>query len=120
MMTVDTNADVELSLSEFLTRRARHSSDARLVLDAVVGFAVAISAILWGGPAWHVLASVGTCFLAYGAWGIADRELGDRPAPARGVVPLKVVRSATAIIGFGAAIFFVLGALGIVYGRFIS
>lgn len=121
MMIVETNADEEITLFEFLTRRARHSSDARIALDAVVGFSVAISAVLWRGPAWHVLAAAGVCFFAYGAWAISDRELSDPAGATRSrATVLKVVRFASAVTGFGSAVLFVLGAMAIIFGRFIS
>lgn len=119
MIAAETNRNPEVTLFDFLARRARTSTDARLIVDAVVGFVVAIAALLSRGPAWYLFASAGICFLSFGAWGIADRELTDRPAGTitRG---LGIARLLSAVVGFIAVTFLVLGALGVALGRIIS
>ncbi|HET9424489.1 MAG TPA: hypothetical protein VFO55_03885 [Gemmatimonadaceae bacterium] len=121
MVAVESNQKAEISLGEFLARRARGASDARLAVDAVVGFAVAIAALLAQGPGWYLFASAGICFLSFGVWGIADRELGEPSAGTRGMrLLLSVARVAAAIIGFTAFAVLVVRALGVALGRIIS
>jgi hypothetical protein len=121
MSVLETPRDAELSLPEFLSDRARHSSDARLAADAGIGFVVAIAAVLWRGPAWHLITSAAICFLAYGAWGIADRELLERSAtPSAGFPWLRLTRLVTATAGFAAALALIVGTLFVALGRIIS
>ena len=120
MVAVDLDRNPEISLAGFLARRARTASDGRLIVDAVVGFVVAIAALLAQGPAWYLFASAGICFLSFGAWGIADREIGERPDGSAVVRWLGVARLASAIIGFIAFASLMTGALGVAIGRVIS
>jgi hypothetical protein len=120
MVAVDLDRNPEISLTAFLARRARTSSDARLIIDAIVGFVVAVAALLAQGPVWYLFTSAGICFLSFGAWGIADRELGERDGASIAVRLLAVARVASAIIGFIAAAMLVTGALGVAIGRIIS
>jgi hypothetical protein len=116
MVALDLDRNPEISLTAFIARRARVSSDARLIIDAVVGFIVAVAALLAQGPVWHLFTSAGICFLSYGAWGIADRELNERAAGSRAHKPLALARVASAVIGFVAAAALVVGALGVAIG----
>ena len=120
MVAVDTDRNPELSLADFLARRARSASDAHLVVDAVIGFVVAIASLLAQGPAWYLFTSAGICFLSFGLWGMADRELGERAATAPAARWLMLARAASAIVGFVAVLMLVMGALGIAIGRVIS
>jgi hypothetical protein len=119
MVALDLDRNPEISLTDFLARRARTASDARLIIDAVIGFVVAVAALLAQGPVWYLFTSAGICFLSFGAWGIADRELlehdGSRLAPW-----LKGARILSGIIGFIAAAALFTGALGVAIGRIIS
>lgn len=122
MVAVDTNRNPDITLGDFLARRARGASDARLIVDAIVGFVVAIASLLAGGPVWYLFTSAGICFLSFGVWGIADRELTELSS---GGVSLRtkslvVARIVSAVVGFVAVVFLVLGALGIALGRIIS
>jgi hypothetical protein len=120
MVAVDANRNPEISLAEFLARRARSASDGRLIVDAIVGFVVAVAALLAQGPVWHLFASAGICFLSFGVWGMADRELTDR-GPASALAPwLVAARVLSATTGFIAAAFLGVGALGVAIGRVIS
>ena len=120
MVALDLDRNPEISLTAFLARRARTSTDARLIIDAVIGFVVAVASLLAHGPIWHLFTSAGICFLSFGAWGMADRELGERVAGSLAVRLLAVARFASAIIGFIAAAALVTGALGVAIGRVIS
>jgi hypothetical protein len=114
-------AESDLSLTEFLSSRARHASDARLALDVACGFIVAVGAAVWHGRGWYLATSAATCFLAYGVWGIADRELLERAgASPRGRSLLDAVRVASVIVGIIAAIALVLLVMAVALGRLIS
>jgi hypothetical protein len=63
----------DASLPEFLTHRARSASVLRLSIDLGVGLAVMSAALWWRPSAWLLLTSLALCFVAYGAWGLADR-----------------------------------------------
>jgi hypothetical protein len=120
MVALDLDRNPEISLTAFLARRARTSTDARLILDAVLGFIVATAALLAQRPIWYMFTSAGICFLSFGVWGIADRELAERQAGSIAGRLLVVARVAAAIIGFVAAAALFTGALGIAIGRVIS
>ena len=120
MVAVDLDRNPEISLTDLLARRARTSSDARLIIDAVVGFVVAIASLLAQGPAWYLFTSAGICFLSFGAWGIADRELAERESPVWTVRLLAAAKVFSAVIGFIAAAALLMGALGIAIGSIIS
>ncbi|HEX7122983.1 MAG TPA: hypothetical protein VF178_11475 [Gemmatimonadaceae bacterium] len=104
------------SLAALLAARARASSDRRLALHAGAGLVAAVAVLITRPPVWPSLALVAVAVGAYGAWGIADRELGERAA--RGTAPwwLRAARDALAAIGLTAAIvgglLFFFGALG--------
>jgi hypothetical protein len=117
----EARADSDLSLPQFLSARARRASDARLALDVACGLVVALVAALWRGPAWHIIASGAVCFVAYGAWGIADRELRERAAisPDRHTA-LRAGRTAAAGVGAIAGVSLVLTALFFLLGTIKS
>ena len=127
---IDTAPRQDASLPDLLAARARHASDARLALDAAGGLFAVIAAVWWHGPAWVVIASAAGCFLAFGLWGIADRELGERGAasgaaggPAAGGATLALLRAARALavaIGTLSVVALLLVGLGIALGRMIS
>lgn len=111
----------DLSLAEFLSTRARRSSDGRLALDVACGFVVALAAAVWHGPGWRLLTPAALCFLGYGAWGIADRELLERiGAPPRSLTLLRTARLAAAIVGIAAAVTLVLTGMAVALGTIIS
>jgi hypothetical protein len=119
MVAVDMNRTQDITLFDFLARRARGASDLRLIVDAVVGFIVAVAALLARGPVWHLFTSAGICFLSFGVWGIADREMAERA----GMLVtrwLAAARATSAVVGFIAVVFLVLSMLGIALGRIIS
>jgi hypothetical protein len=120
MVAVDTDRNPEITLPAFLARRARNASDAHLVIDAVVGFVVAVAALLAQGPVWYLFASAGICFLSFGAWGIADRELNERVQRSLASRLLAFARVVSATVGFIAAASVLIGAMGVAIGRVIS
>ena len=120
MVAVDTDRNPEISLADFLARRARGASDARLIVDAVVGFVVALAALLAQSPGWYLFTSAGICFLSFGVWGIADREMAERDAASNVARSLSIARATSAIVGFIALAMLAVRALGIAIGRVIS
>ena len=73
MMMVLSALRPDASLPEFLAHRARSASLGRLSINLAVGLA-GLSATLWWRPSARlVLTSLALCFVAYGAWGLADR-----------------------------------------------
>jgi len=118
---IDTIPRQNASLLDLLAARARHSSDGKLAANAVGGVTAAAMAAYWTGPGWEILLSAATCFYCFGVWGIADRELGERPdATPPAAAALRAVRLAAAALGFGAAMFLALAMLGSALGRMIS
>jgi hypothetical protein len=108
---VETPANAhELTLPALLAARARGASDGRLALDAGGGLIAASLAFAARPPAWPLLVSASTCLLAYGAWGIADRTLHERPSGAHGTRLLRALRAGAAALG----ILSVLGVGGVV------
>jgi len=118
---IDTVPRPKPNLLEMLAARARHASDGRLATDAIGGITAAALVAYWSGPAWEILLSVATCFYCFGVWGIADRELGERPdATPRTTLALRAVRVAAVVVGFSAATFLALATLASALGRIIS
>ena len=114
--------DAEPSLPAFLAARARKASDIRLVLDVAGGVVVLVSALIWKPAGWLLLASAGGCFAAFGAWGIIDRELGERSAAGATAMlsALRIGRVLAATLGVLAAATLVLVFLALALGRMIS
>ena len=104
-----------------LAARARATSDGRLVLAVICGLAATLAMAIWRPFGWMVIGGAGLCAAAFGAWGIADRELSEREA-VRGssVVVLRVARACSVVVGTCAAILAVLVVLGGALGTWIS
>lgn len=120
----DAPQQADVNLREFLTARARTATDLRLVLDAGVGLVVALVAVLWRPSGWKLVASAALCFVAFGGWGIADRELQERERnPAHSPLSLRLLRVArifVAVLGAAAAAALLIGLLGVALGTWIS
>jgi hypothetical protein len=123
-MTDNAAPRAELTLLEMLAARARGASDGRLVLDVLGGLTIAIVFVLWRPAAWLVPFSVSLCFLTFGAWGISDRELGERAVTGatsiRTLATLRAVRAGAAVIGAISAVLAVLAAFAMALGTWIS
>ncbi len=119
--TVESPQSSDASLPEFLAERARASSDTRLLMDATVGLAVAVTFGIWRIPAWYLLAAIGACFFFYGMWAIAGRELAETPpGAARQRMIFRTLGIVSAIGGITAAVFLMLAVLAKLIGRVIS
>jgi hypothetical protein len=119
--TLESPRSPEASLTEFLVERARAASDTRLLIDAIGGLLVAVTFGIWQIPAWYLLSALGACFLFYGVWAVARRELDDLPAeaPRQRVIP-RAIAIIGAVGGFGALAFLMLAVLAKLIGRVIS
>jgi hypothetical protein len=112
----------DASLTEFLAARARAASDGRLVADVIIGCCAALGVATWRPIGWPALLGVSVCLAAFGAWGIADRELRERAKlpHARVVRVLVIARVAAAGIGALAAATAMFAVLGMMLGTWIS
>lgn len=114
----------DLNLRDFLSARARTASDLRLVLDTGLGLLAAMVALLWRPAGWKLVTSAALCFVAFGGWGIADRELQEREHdPGNSRISLRLLRLArlfAATLGAAAAVAFLVEVLAIALGTWIS
>jgi hypothetical protein len=89
------------------------------VLDAAIGLAAVLIALIWRPAGWHLIVSAALCFVAFGGWGITDRELRESAVDAaHSIGALKMLRI-TRAIALGAAALLV-GLLGLALGTWIS
>jgi hypothetical protein len=121
---VESQQQPEVSLVEFLTTRARRSSDTRLVLDAAIGLAAVLIALIWRPAGWHLIVSAALCFVAFGGWGITDRELRESAVDAAHSIGalkmLRITRAIAAGVGTLGAAALLVGLLGLALGTWIS
>jgi hypothetical protein len=108
------------TLAELLSTRARRASDLRLAVDVAVGVVVAFVAGIVQPAGWHLLLSAGVCVGAFGAWGIADRELRERGEATAGARWLRTGRWAVGLVGALAAMALFLGLFALALGTWIS
>src|SRR5688500_6670943 len=109
----------QLTLPALLAARARAASDGRLALNAGGGLIAASLALTVRPPAWPLPTAVATCFLAYGAWGIADRALYGRRSGAHGLRLLRALRAAAALLGVLGVVAVSGVIMGFVLGNWI-
>lgn len=119
---VDLATRQEATLLEFLSHRARSASDGRLALDAGGGLILAAIAAIVRPAAWVVLVPLGFSFLAFGLWGIVDRELSERRANLGwlGIGVLTGARATAGILGAVAAVVLIYAAAALTLGRWVS
>ena len=112
----------DASLRELLVERARGASDRRLAVDAGLGTLVACALAFWRPAAWLPLFGAALCFAAFGAWGIAMRELGERASRGEtsGGRALHALRMIAALAGGAGVALLLLGGLGTLLGTWIS
>jgi hypothetical protein len=112
----------DASLAEFLVARARSASDGRLVLDVVAGALVALGLGIWRPTGWISLVAAALCLVAFGFWGISDRELRERArlSPPAIILVLRAVRAMATLLGALAALTALFAILGVALGTWIS
>jgi len=111
----------EPGLLEFLAMRARRASDGRLASESGAGFVVALAALAWRPSGWPLFVSAGLCVLAFGLWGIFDRELRERLAAPTGTAKaLRFARVGVGVVGGLAAVAAALSFLALALGTIIS
>ena len=110
------------TLPAVLATRARAASDSRLALDVAVGLVVAACVVIWHPRGWLLLVSAALGLAAFGAWGIADREItghsGVGGAPI--VYALRALRGMAAVTGMLAMLGACFAVLGLMLGTWIS
>jgi hypothetical protein len=111
----------EETLGEILATQARRASDSLLAGHAIAATLAVVGIAAWRGPLWDVRLSVAVCLMAFGIWGIADRDLRSDASRTRGMVlMLRSARVVSAICGFGALAYLMMSLLGRTLGRIIS
>jgi len=75
---------------------------------------------VWRPPGWLIIGGVGLCTAAFGAWGIADRELAESCRARSISVVLRGVRVLSVALGVCAAIGAALALLAAALGTWIS
>ncbi|MGI9140930.1 MAG: hypothetical protein ACR2GJ_07475 [Gemmatimonadaceae bacterium] len=110
------------SLPQFLGERARNASDGRLALDTAGGLIALAAAVVVASPGNLVIAAAGTCFFAFGLWGITDRELAERRETIGHVGGglLLTARAIAAILGVIGGLALLFGGLAVMLGTWIS
>ncbi|HZO17544.1 MAG TPA: hypothetical protein VFB46_01060 [Gemmatimonadaceae bacterium] len=103
-MPATRSSEPDVTLAALLAARARRASDGRLALNAGGGLLAAALALALRPPVWPLVIAAGSCFFAYGAWGITDRALHERAADAREAGPLRVLRGAAVVVGILSAL----------------
>lgn len=102
---------------DFVARRAHAASDLALATWAALGGAALIASAVLRPRGWLFVASLAALALAFGGWGIADRELADARVaasrPAR--LAFRAVRALAVLLAFAAviALVFAVPMLGI-------
>jgi hypothetical protein len=104
-----------------LAARARATSDGRLALAVIGGFATTLCMAVWRPSGWLIVGGITLCIASFGAWGIADRELAERgSAKSIEVVALRGVCVFSVALGACGAIGAVLDVLAAALGTWIS
>jgi hypothetical protein len=119
---VNTAFSPDESLRSVLAERARAASDGRLIFDVAAGLLVVLAIGIWRPHAWIVPLNLGIALAAYGAWGLADREIAERAAAAdlRLVRALRLFQGVTLVAGVLSAAVACFGILGIGLGKWKS
>jgi hypothetical protein len=112
----------EVSLTQALERCARASSRRRLALAAGAGLVIATAMLAWQPAGWVIFMSAALPFVAFGLWGIADRELDGARLAAGGAVAiaLLVVRVLAVTLGALATFTLIFGLAGVAMGTWIE
>ena len=107
---------------EFVARRAHAASDVALAGWAAVGGATLIAATVLRPRGWVFVGSLAALALAFGGWGIAERELADpRVAASRPTaIAFRILRALAVLLAFVAAIALVFAVPMLGIGTVIS
>lgn len=118
----DTAPAPDEGLAGVLAARARGASDGRLILDVAVGLLVALALAIWHPRVWVAPFGMGMALAAFGAWGLADREIAERTgaADSRAVRGFRALRIFAVVAGALAATVACFALLGIALGTWIS
>ena len=119
---VATELPSNASLAEILSARARRTPFDRLVID-LVGGGLVVAVASWARPGgWVAVASAASCFLGYGAWAIAERNLHPVPWPETvGHEAIwRLVRGVAAVVGISAFVLLLFATLGLALGSIVS
>ncbi len=110
------------SLRSVLAERARAASDTRLILDVAAGLLVILAIAIWHPRIWVAPLCMGATLAAYGAWGLADREIAERAAAADGrfARSLRILRGFAVVAGVLAAVVACFAILKIGLGEWKS
>ncbi len=106
----------EPTLVVVLTAAARRAPDtvvAAMCAVGILGFVVVLVLL----RSWWRLGLLFGAVAAFGAWAIADREIGTRPDPA---AAMRALKSAAAVLGLAASFVFFLSMLAFALGTWIS
>ncbi len=108
-------------LPELLKGWARGAPDGRLILFVAAGTLVAAASAYWHTWGWQATLSAALCVLAFGAWGLAERELRERGA-ALGTISLvlRVGRATAEVLGWLALSGLVFSVLSVGLGLWRS
>jgi hypothetical protein len=108
-------------LPSLLKGWARGAPDGRLVLCVASGILVVAASAYWRMRGWQAALSAALCVFAFGAWGIADRELRERATQAGTLARvLKVGRTTAEAIGWLALSGLVFSVLSVGMGLWKS
>lgn len=111
------------SLPAALAARARAASDGRLALDVAGGVVAALGVAIWRPSAWQIVLSAAVGLAAFGAWGIAEREITERAdvsSRRRIVLLLRVLQGISVAAGILAVLLAGFFVLGVGLGTIIS
>ena len=109
------------NLPELLKSWARGASDDWLLFDVAAAAVVITCVLLWRPWGWRAMFAAAVCVAAFGAWGLADRELFERGA-STGVIPklLRAGRVGAEVVGWLGLITLVFSVIGLAIGTWIS
>lgn len=82
----------------------------------------AAASLLWGGPGWMLGCATALCLVAFGAWGISDRELNERLSDSRtrGLNALRFIRWLAMALGVISGLAALFAGLALTLGTWIS
>lgn len=121
-MSPEERPDGDENLWQFVGSNARRTSDGGLAAAAAAGLVGAVASVVWGGRGWMLPCALALCLVAFGAWGISDRELSERMSGGndRGLNALRVARWLAASLGTLSGLAALFAALALTLGTWIS